>query len=94
MVIENHVKLCVTKPDFSKKFSLPRKRGKRAENGQTMRFFPYFRKLSLLLYTTSTKAVTILQKRNVDNRKNIDTHTHTHTHTYTHTHTHTKLPLA
>ena len=25
MVIENHVKLCVTKPDFSKKFSLPRK---------------------------------------------------------------------
>ena len=39
MEIDIHVKLCVIKPDFSKKFSLPQKWAKRVQNGPKMSFF-------------------------------------------------------
>ena len=33
MVLESHVKLCVTEPDFPGKFFLPQKLGQWAQNG-------------------------------------------------------------
>ena len=39
MVLESHVKVCVTEPDFLGKFFLPPKLGKRAQNGPKTGFF-------------------------------------------------------
>ena len=41
MVLEFHVKLCMTEPDFQGKFLLPSKLGKWAINGQKTGFFEF-----------------------------------------------------
>ena len=46
MVLETHMKLCVTEPDFPGKFFLPQKLGKWTQNGPKTEFFEFIRKLS------------------------------------------------
>ena len=54
MVLESHVKLCMTEPDFAGKFFLPPKLGKWAQNGPKMghkQVFSFFRKIWSLIFT-------------------------------------------
>ena len=44
MVLESHVKLCVTEPDFPGKLFLPQKVGKWAQKGPETGFFQFARK--------------------------------------------------
>ena len=44
MVLETHLKLCVTDPDFLEKLFLPKKLGKWTRNGPKARFFEFIAK--------------------------------------------------
>ena len=46
MVLETHIKLCVTEPDFPGNFFLSQKWGKWAKNGPEPEFFEFTGKLS------------------------------------------------
>ena len=46
MVLETHMRLCVTEPDFSGKFFLPQKLGKWAQNRPKIGFHEFIGKFS------------------------------------------------
>ena len=50
MVIETHMKLCVTEPDFPGKLFLPQKLGKWAKNWLKTGFFEFIGKFSHQLF--------------------------------------------
>ena len=47
MVLETHMTLCVTKPDFMEKNVLPQKMGKWTKNGKKTRCFEFSEKCGL-----------------------------------------------
>ena len=50
MVLETHMKLCMTEPNFAGKFFLPKKWGKWAKNGPKTGFLEFIGKLSHLFF--------------------------------------------